>query len=444
MALTSNELKKISKSSVLNENKNEILLDANSNSSTSEIEALRGTSVSQLVNELNFYQIKLEHQDKDLLKSQLDFDNTPFHHTDLYDFAPVGYFTLSATGLITEVNLSGAKLIGIEKHSLINRQFTQFMPIQFENHFQQHLKNTFQLNAEQSIEIELLNNGIPFHVQIISMPHIDSMTHDPQLLTFVLDITDCKSRELYLQKNRLKMASADRMTSIGELASIIVHEINQPLAAISNYLHGCIRRLESGNYQPNDLIHALNQAIKQSQRTAEIIQGMKNFSCRGTLHFEMACINSVVKDAVSLSLLDTEAQRISYCFKPTENNPIVMLDKVHIQQAIFNLVKNALANLKETADLEPMLTIELSQPNKSVVEIRVIDNGSSLSADNIYELLHPNYSTKACSLALDLAVSRTIIEAHGGELSAWGNTEQYGNCFQFTLSSQMLRGSPAL
>ncbi|MDR3477397.1 MAG: PAS domain S-box protein [Gammaproteobacteria bacterium] len=442
MALTLNERKNITKSAILNENENDSSSSIRGNNVLTELESLPESNISQLVTELNLYQIKLEHQDKDLLKSQLDLDTLPLHHTDLYDFVPVGYFTLSASALIIEVNQSGAKLIGIEKHSLINRPFTQFMPASSEDLFTQHLKHSFQQNTEQSIEIELLKDGIPFHVQIISMPHIDSMRGDPQLLTFVLDITERKKRETYLQQNRRKMASADRITSIGELASIIVHEINQPLAAISNYLHGCIRRLESGNFQTNDLIHALNQAVKQSQRTAEIIQGMKNFSCKGTLNFESVCINSVVKDAGSLSLLDAEAQVVSYCFKPAENNPTVMLDKIHIQQAIFNLVKNALANLKDTTLSNPMLTIELSQPNKATVEVRLIDNGPSLSPETIYQLLHPNYSTKACSIALDLAVSRTIIEAHGGELSACANTGA-GNCFKFTLSSQMLRASPA-
>lgn len=308
-----------------------------------------------------------------------------------------------------------------------------------------HELNLYQLQLSQQ---QKSTQASDTHVLPVDSHHIAEQYHCVPAGFFTQDkngllveVSAAGTKVLGIDKqglvHRMKMARADRATTIHELASILVHEINQPLAAITNYLHGCIRRLESGQYQTEDIVHALKQAVKQSQRTSEITQNVKKYSQRVNYHFESACLNSLVKDALMFVELDTT---FTAEFTPALNNPHVMLDKVHLQQAICHLIRHAAASLHH-ATANHTIAITVNETSKQCVMFGISVQGTPLPAEAIAQLLRPEYASGINEVMLDIAVSRRIIEAHGGTLHIY-HDEQRGNCYQFTLCSQMLSASP--
>lgn len=243
---------------------------------------------------------------------------------------------------------------------------------------------------------------------------------------FISELADRKSN-----KNTSHTFFADRITSIGELAATIAHEINQPLTAISNYLNGCILRLQSGNFAVDELLYALNQAMKQAHRTADIIQHMKNFSSKGLLNYTPQCINKLVEELIALMNYETVDNPVTINFHPAATNPVIVLDKVYIQHVILNLIRNAVEVMLEAKVTDPVLTIEVMEIHDGFIKICILNQGMKTSTHNIHPLFH---SGKYTEIEQALAINRIIIEAHGGELIIEANSDG-GTNYQFTLSA---------
>ncbi len=243
-----------------------------------------------------------------------------------------------------------------------------------------------------------------------------------------------------LHQCRQKIASSERTSSLGELTTAIAHEINQPFAVIANYLHGCIRRLESGNFQVNDLVHALGQAVKQFQLTNDIIDRLKKFSCKSALQYEPICINTIISEVINLLKSEIQETPVTLQYKGIHHPPLIVLDVTHIQQVVSSLARNALEAMFEAKTVNPKLLVEAAMINETTVEIKVTDNGPGITTDESNKLFIPHISTKPSGAGLSLAVCRTIVEAHGGQIDFQQNADA-GCCFRFTLSTNMLNPS---
>ena len=248
---------------------------------------------------------------------------------------------------------------------------------------------------------------------------------------FVLNIADRKQAELSQQQNRSKLALTDRNHSVNELASAIAHELNSPLAVIFNYIQGCIRKIENGNADLQEVTEALKKAAKQSMRASEVILRLKNFKHQGLLKLERICIDIMIKEALSL----IEYEIMDFPVKITYRScklPLIRIDKTHIQQVIFNLMRNAVESLRDSNTSDPHLIIETNQINKTHMEISVMDNGPGVNEELLMELFNPHFSTKDYGVGLGLSVSQSIVRAHGSEIVA-SNNATGGACFSFTL-----------
>lgn len=396
-------------------------------------ETLNNQNIYELARDLHLYQIELELQNEDLLKAQCELEESRDKYVDLYELAPVGYFTLNENGLIVEVNNTGADLLGVEKYSLINRSFSRYIAPNYQDIFYHHRLSAFKEMVTKSCEIKLLRRGGSlFYVQLESKALINHKTGNKQLLTFVTDITRRIQSQELMHQLYLKMSHIDRISSMGELTSTITHELTQPLFIIQNYLHGCIQRLQSGHFQIDALLHAIQQAEKQTHRATEIILRMKNFTCKGILAQELSNIDILIQETITLINYEIGEFPITIQYKPGCHLPDVMLDKIHIQQVILNLARNAIEAMRDDHTPQPMLIIETDSPSNEWVTISIVDHGPGFSLDIFHKLFEPHFTTKSYGIGLGLAVSRTIIEAHGGQLLAVLNPTR-GASFKFTL-----------
>lgn len=246
------------------------------------------------------------------------------------------------------------------------------------------------------------------------------------------DITETKHAENLLMQHRQEIAQAERINSMGQMGLAIAHELNQPLTAITTYTQGCIRGLQSGLYPTDAIIDKMQLVAQQSERAGKIVHRMKDFVQQGKLSYEDSKINDLINHCIFLFDHELQKNAINLVCNLADNLPIIKLDIVQIQQVLINLFRNA-AEAMETAKInKPTLTIKTEQTANKYIIISVIDNGPGFKNDILNNLFNPYFTTKPRGMGIGLAICRTIVEAHGGQLSANQN-DTGGACLKLTL-----------
>ena len=209
-----------------------------------------------------------------------------------------------------------------------------------------------------------------------------------------------------------------------------MHEINQPVTAISLYAEASLIQLQTGAFEPTDLRQALEKIAAQSIRAQTIIQHIRHFARQSKAQYSAVGADRLLSDIADFLKLEARRHQVRIRHKIAPNLPLVLADALQIQQVILNLVRNAVDAI---GDSEGMRTITVSaQPAQDAVEIAVQDTGPGLAPDILGQLLHPFFTTKPDGLGLGLSISQSIVEAHGSHLWATANPGP-GVTFHFTL-----------
>ncbi len=378
---------------------------------------LQEARASQLIKDLNHYNVELELQNDNLRSAQWELEEANQRYTSLFNLVPIAYFILNENGLILEVNEAGENLLGIKKRVLIKKMFSRYLTSDSQDQFIHYHKQVLNEKSISSIEVSLLQkSGQRFYAQLNTKVITNKLTKSKELLMSVLDITARKENEKQLQQYQQKLSSVSHNNSLDEFSSIISHELNHPLGVIANYLQGCIRRLEGGKFNIDELLMALKNATQQSHRAAEIILRMKNLKYNGVVKDESICIDSLIKETVTLIKYEISDFPISIHYRPLANALTITIDKVQIQQVILNLARNAIEAMRDANTSNPRLIIEINQFSKQAIEINIIDNGPGFEQDIIHKLFDTHFTTKSYGVGVGLAVSRSIVQSHGGEL----------------------------
>ncbi len=222
-----------------------------------------------------------------------------------------------------------------------------------------------------------------------------------------------------------------RFSAMGEMASTLAHELNQPLTAIVSYLNGCRRLLERGaGANPEMLQDGLERAAEQALRAGQIIRRLREFVARGETERRTENLPKLVEEASALALVGAGEYdvRVHLSFDPGAG--FVFADKIQIQQVLLNLIRNAMEAMQDRPRRE--LTISTLAAGDAMVEIRVADTGPGIADQITAQLFQPFVTTKAKGMGIGLSISRTIIEAHGGKLWAEPNPGG-GTLFHLTL-----------
>jgi two-component system sensor kinase FixL len=220
---------------------------------------------------------------------------------------------------------------------------------------------------------------------------------------------------------------------MGEMASTLAHEINQPLSAISNYLQGCNRLLEPVQH-PNvpRIRDVLAETTRQTLRAGHIIRQLREFVARGETEKQPENISKLVEEASALALVGAREVGIKTVFRFSSHTDTVMVEKVQIQQVLLNLMRNAIEAMQDSERKELLVTT--SVPNGDKITVSVADTGSGLSEEITERLFQPFVTTKPAGMGVGLSISKRIVEAHGGEMWAESNPSG-GAIFRFTLQS---------
>ena len=253
-------------------------------------------------------------------------------------------------------------------------------------------------------------------------------------LQHATDITERRRAEALFRQQQEKMQMTARLVTIGEMATTLAHELNQPLAAISNYSMGCVRRLRSGSWDESELLEALEKGAAQAERASKVIQRVRDFVGRRMPNLVPCDINEVVGGVSSMIGLEARQNGASLNLELSEIVPYVRADPLLMEQVILNLSRNALEAMQETTPDDRQLTIR-SRPNgNNTVEVEVIDRGRGIDPQLEANLFTPFFSTKSHGMGLGLHICRSIVEAHGGHVWVSRNPGP-GVTFHFSLKT---------
>jgi two-component system sensor kinase FixL len=250
---------------------------------------------------------------------------------------------------------------------------------------------------------------------------------------FVRDLTERQQTQQRLQELQSELIFMSRFTALGEMASTLAHELNQPLTAVASYLSGARRLLDGG--KPEDVATArgaIDSAAQQALRAGQIIKRLREFVARGESDQQAEDLRKLIEEASALALVGAKETGVNVFFEFDPAVAAVYVDKIQIQQVIFNLMRNAIEAMQDATRRE--LRVSTRQGTAGVVEIAVADSGTGITPEIAAKLFQPFMTTKPQGMGVGLSISRTIVEAHGGRLWASGNPGG-GTIFQLTLKN---------
>lgn len=254
------------------------------------------------------------------------------------------------------------------------------------------------------------------------------------------DITERKQAEEKLRQQQAELAHMARFALAGEMASGLAHELNQPLGAIRTYTETCLLLIDSGQLEREALAKTMEKVAAQAQRAGEIIYRLRKLVRKAEPYRNAVNINTLIQEVIRLLELEAHHQEVRIRLELDEALPVVFADAIQIQQVVLNLVRNAIEAMSGSQTEAEELTIRTTGDGSDVLEVTVSDTGPGLSSEEMGKLFMPFFTTKPTGMGLGLSISKSIIEAHKGNLWVTPNPDR-GITFHFSLPYE-LRKSP--
>ncbi|MDO8904666.1 PAS domain-containing sensor histidine kinase [Hydrogenophaga sp.] len=253
------------------------------------------------------------------------------------------------------------------------------------------------------------------------------------------DITPRRLAEEQAARQTERAQTASRLITMGEMASSVAHELNQPLTAISNYCNGMISRLQDQRISPDELLGALEKTARQAQRAGQIIQRIRAFVKRSEPNPTLSDVPQMVSNAIELADIELRRQQVRLTPYVAARLPLLMVDPILIEQVLINLLKNAGESIAQAGRPPGNRSIELRvgprrQEDQDVIEFSVMDTGNGVPDEMIERIYEAFYSTKSEGMGIGLKLCRSIVESHNGRMQVqniYNGDEVSGCCFSF-------------
>ncbi|WEN41646.1 Sensor protein FixL [Thauera sp. GDN1] len=249
------------------------------------------------------------------------------------------------------------------------------------------------------------------------------------------DITDRKQTAEVARQQEERLQRTSRLITMGEMASTLAHELNQPLSAIANYCAGSVTRLQAGNARLEDVLAAMQKASFQAERAGKIIRRVREFVKKSEPRRSAVRITEVLEDAIGFADIDARRTGMRIQTEIEPELPPVYADRIMIEQVLLNLIRNGLDAMNDTLPDQRLLRVRVRSFGEDAVEVAVIDRGHGISEEGRRQLFTPFYTTKAEGMGMGLNICRSIVEFHNGRLLVDDNPEG-GTIFSFTLPTE--------
>ena len=378
------------------------------------------------------------------LKAEHDLADALAFRKAMEDSLVTGLRARDLQGHITYVNPAFCQMVGFPEEELLGHSIpAPYWPPEFVDEYQQRqmIRLAGNLPPREGYEsVFMRKDGSRFPVLIIEAPLINAQGVQTGWMSAFLDISEQRRVEELSRTSQERLQATARLATVGEMASLLSHELNQPLAAISSYATGSINLLAEGPDAANefgaDLQLAMRRIAEQAERAGKVIKSVHDFVRRRDQVREAVAPQVLLEDI--LPLINLQARHLSVLVQAEvePDVPCVVCDRTMVEQVLLNLARNAMQAMDQPHILERVLLLRVRRVpgdgRKKWLEFSVADMGAGIAPEVQLQLFNPFFTTKAEGMGLGLSLCRTVVEQHGGVLVFEPNVPQ-GTVFSFTL-----------
>lgn len=356
------------------------------------------------------------------------------HLASILETVPEAMIVIDERGTIRTFSTRAEALFGFASEEVVGRNINTLMPQPYRDQHDAFLERYLRTGERRIIGVGRVvvgerKDGSTFPLEL-SVGEMRS-GEDRFFTGFIRDLTERQQHEQRLQDLQSELVHVSRLTALGEMSSALAHEVNQPLAAISNYLSGVQRALrDHPDAVSQKVLDGVSKAVEQSRRAGEIIRRLRAFVSRGETHQRAESLAKLVEEASALALVGAQPLGVRVLYDLDRDCDLVRVDKVQLQQVLLNLIRNAVEAMAQSETR--VLTLSSAPTGDGAVEIRVSDTGSGIAEEIGARLFQPFVTNKPEGMGVGLSVCRTIIEAQGGRIWAEPNSGG-GTVFHLTV-----------
>jgi len=355
------------------------------------------------------------------------------HLTSVLQTVPDAMILIDEAGLIRDFSETAERQFGWLSEEVMGRNVSMLMPSPYREAHDGYLQRYYRTGERRIIGMGRVvvgerKDGSTFPMELAVG---EIVLEEARFFTgFVRDLTERQKTETRLQELQSELVHVSRLTALGEMASALAHELNQPLSAIGNYLIGSKMLMDRSDGSQPEVQEAVDLASREVLRAGEIIRRLREFVSRGETERSVESLPKLMEEASALALVGAKEHGVRVRFQLSADVDLVLVDKVQIQQVILNLIRNAVDAMMESARRSLIASVERSDGNMALVS--VADTGAGIAPEAAEQLFRPFFTTKRNGMGVGLSICRTIVEAHGGRIWAESN-EEGGTVFRFTI-----------
>jgi two-component system sensor kinase FixL len=374
----------------------------------------------------------LEHTDIHAAKEALQEREARLR--SILETAPDAIIVIDERGTMESYSPAAERLFGYPPQDVLGRNVSMLMPSPYRERHDSYLDHYLKTGERRIIGIGRVvvgqrRDGSTFPMELAVG---EARVNGRRVFTgFIRDLTERQLTESRMQELQTELLHVSRLSDVGQMASALAHELNQPLAAIVNYVQATRRMLQASAPPPAPrILETMDKAVAQAARAGEIIQHLRSFIRKGEARRSVEDLSKMVEEATALGLVGAKEDGIKVHIALSADPLPVFIDKVQIQQVVFNLIRNS---VEAMADSDARaLTVTTARADCGMALAAIGDSGPGLAPAVAEQLFQPFVTTKEKGMGLGLSICRSIVEAHGGRLWATPNPER-GVTFQFSI-----------